>query len=73
MACTLHKAHLVAALAAHDDVLEVTALVLVNGGARKAHTVAALLKALCRTRDSVAIPGMSTLLGAHREGRVGNG
>ena len=58
---TLHEAHLAAAvaLAANDDVLEVTALVHVRCGVYEVPMVAALLKALCRTRNSISIPGMS--------------
>ena len=59
--CTLHEAHLVVAVAfmAHDEVLEVTALVHVRGGSQGVPTVAALLKMLRRSRDSISVKGMS--------------
>ena len=59
--CSLHEVHLavVVALTVPDEVLEVTALVHVKGGACAAPMVAALLKMLRHSRDSVSIPGMS--------------
>ena len=59
--CTVHEAHLAAAaaVAAHDAVQRVTALVHVRGGSKAAPTVAALLQALRRTRASLAVPGTS--------------
>ena len=65
----------IAALAAHNNVPEVITFVHVKGGARKVTPVAALLMALRHTRDSVSVPGcvnVPPLLGAHKEGRVGN-
>ena len=57
--CTVHEAHLAdaAALAAHDAIQRVTALVHVQGGSKAAPTVAALLQTLRRTRASLAVPG----------------
>ena len=57
--CTDHEAHLAAAaaIAAHDAVQRVTALVHVQGGSKAAPTVAALLQTLRRTRASRAVPG----------------
>ena len=57
--CTVHEAHLAAAaaLAAHDAVRRVTALVHVQGVSKAAPTVAALLQTLRRSRASPALPG----------------
>ena len=57
--CTVREAHLAAAaaVAAHDAVQRVTALVHVQGGSKAAPTVAALLQTLRRTRASLAVPG----------------
>ena len=57
--CTVHEAHLAAAavFAAHEAANVVTALVHVQGGSRASRTAAVLLKALRRTRESVAIAG----------------
>ena len=50
--CTVHEAHLAAAaaVAAHDAVHQVTAVVHVQGGSRAAPTVATLPQTLRRTR-----------------------
>ena len=57
--CTVHEGHLAAAaaLAAHGNVQQVTALVHVQGGSKAAPTVAALLETLHRSRASLAVPG----------------
>ena len=57
--CTVHEAHLAAAaaVAPHDAVQRVTALVHVHGGSKAAPTVAALLQTLRGTRASPAVPG----------------
>ena len=68
--CTVREAHLAAAaaLAAHDAVQRVTALVHVQGGRKAAPTVAALLQTLRRTKASLAVPG-AALLGVVRPER----
>ena len=54
--CTVHEAHITdaAAIAAHDGVQQVTALVHVKGGSKAAATVASLLQALRRSTTSLA-------------------
>ena len=59
--CTVHEAHLVAAaaIAPHDGVQRVTAMVHVQGGSKAAPIVATLLKALRHSKTSPAVPGTS--------------
>ena len=57
--CTVHEGHLAAAaaLAAHDAVQRVNALVHVQGGSKAAPTPAALHQTLRLTSASPAVPG----------------